>query len=177
MLPIYGGQAYGPQLRGLERGIDVVVATPGRALDHIRRGTLKLEGLSAVVLDEADEMLDMGFAEDIESILAETPDGRQTLLFSATMPPRIAGIARRHLNDPVRIKIGGERVAAGTAPQGPADGLHRPAGAQAGGTRPGAGYRGADRGDRLLPRGAPRWTSWPRRSPGAATAPRGCTAG
>ncbi len=117
VLPIYGGQAYGPQLRGLERGTDVVVATPGRALDHIRRGTLKLEGLCAVILDEADEMLDMGFAEDIESILGETPAGRQTLLFSATLPPRIAGIARRHLNDPVRIKIGGERVAAGSAPK------------------------------------------------------------
>ena len=94
-----------------------MVATPGRALDHIRRGTLKLEGLAAVVLDEADEMLDMGFAEDIESILAETPTTRQTLLFSATMPPRIAGIARRHLKDPVKIKIGGERVAAGAAPK------------------------------------------------------------
>jgi ATP-dependent RNA helicase DeaD len=116
VLSIYGGQAYGPQLRGLERGIDVVVATPGRALDHIRRGTLKLEGLAAVVLDEADEMLDMGFAEDIESILSETPPTRQTLLFSATLPPRIAGIARRHLRDPVRIKIGGDRVATGAAP-------------------------------------------------------------
>jgi ATP-dependent RNA helicase DeaD len=117
VLPIYGGQSYGPQLRGLERGIDVVVATPGRALDHIRRRTLNLEGLATVVLDEADEMLDMGFAEDIESILAETPEGRQTLLFSATLPPRIAGIARRHLSDPVRIKIGGERVPAGSAPK------------------------------------------------------------
>jgi ATP-dependent RNA helicase DeaD len=117
VLPIYGGQSYGPQLRGLERGIDVVVATPGRALDHIRRGTLDLEGLATVVLDEADEMLDMGFAEDIEAILGETPAGRQTLLFSATLPPRIAGIARRHLSDPVRIKIGGERVPAGTAPK------------------------------------------------------------
>jgi ATP-dependent RNA helicase DeaD len=117
VLPIYGGQSYGPQLRGLERGVDVVVATPGRALDHIRRGTLKLEGLAVVVLDEADEMLDMGFAEDIESILAETPKGRQTLLFSATLPLRIAGIARRHLTDPVRIKIGGERVPAGTSPK------------------------------------------------------------
>ncbi len=117
VLPIYGGQPYGPQLRGLERGVDVVVATPGRALDHIRRGTLKLEGLAIVVLDEADEMLDMGFAEDIESILAETPEGRQTLLFSATLPPRIAAIARRHLTDPVRIKIGGERVPAGSTPK------------------------------------------------------------
>jgi ATP-dependent RNA helicase DeaD len=117
VLPIYGGQAYGPQLRGLERGIDVVVATPGRALDHIRRGTLQLAGLAAVVLDEADEMLDMGFAEDIESILSETPAGRQTLLFSATIPPRIAGIARRHLTDSSKIKIGVEKVAAGAAPR------------------------------------------------------------
>ena len=76
VLPIYGGQAYGPQLRALERGVDVVVATPGRALDHIRRGTLRLDALAVVVLDEADEMLDMGFAEDIEAILAGTPEDR-----------------------------------------------------------------------------------------------------
>ncbi|MHB1560823.1 MAG: DEAD/DEAH box helicase, partial [Isosphaeraceae bacterium] len=117
VLPVYGGQAYGPQLRGLERGVDVVVATPGRALDHIRRGSLRLESIAAVVLDEADEMLDMGFAEDIEAILSETPEARQTLLFSATLPPRIAAIARRHLTDPTRIKIGGERVPAGETPK------------------------------------------------------------
>src|SRR3954447_19650413 len=80
VLPIYGGQAYGPQLPSLQRGVDVVVAAPGRALDHIRRGTLRLGALAAVVLDEADEMLDMGFADDIEEILAEVPEGRQTLL-------------------------------------------------------------------------------------------------
>src|SRR5262249_39615734 len=108
VLPIYGGQSYGPPLRGLERGLDVVGAPRGRPPAHTRRRTLNLEGLATVVLDEADEMLDMGFAEDIESILGETPEGRQTLLFSATLPPRIAGIARRHLSDPVRIKIGGE---------------------------------------------------------------------
>ncbi len=117
VLPIYGGQAYGPQLRSLERGVDVVVATPGRALDHIRRGTLRLGALAAVVLDEADEMLDMGFADDIEAILAETPEGRQTLLFSATLPPRITGMARRHLNDPVKLKMGAEKVAAGDLPR------------------------------------------------------------
>ncbi len=117
VLPVYGGQAYGPQLRRLERGVDVVVATPGRALDHIRRGSLRLESIAAVVLDEADEMLDMGFAEDIEAILSETPDTRQTLLFSATLPPRIAAIARRHLTDPTKIKIGGERLPAGSAPR------------------------------------------------------------
>jgi ATP-dependent RNA helicase DeaD len=117
VLPIYGGQAYGPQLRALERGVDVVVATPGRALDHIRRKTLRLDALAAVVLDEADEMLDMGFAEDIEAILAETPEGRQTALFSATLPPRIVGIARRHLTDPARIKVGAEKVAAGALPR------------------------------------------------------------
>src|SRR5690606_38097326 len=87
VLPIYGGQAYGPQIRALDRGVDVVVATPGRALDHIGRRTLRLDGLAVVVLDEADEMLDLGFAEDIEAILAETPEGRQTALFSATLPP------------------------------------------------------------------------------------------
>ena len=112
VLPIYGGQPIGRQLRALERGVDVVVATPGRALDHLGRGTLDLSRLAAVVLDEADEMLDMGFAEDIEAILGETPADRQTVLFSATMPPRIEGIARRHLRDPVRIRIGGGPEAA-----------------------------------------------------------------
>ena len=96
VLPIYGGQAYGPQLRALERGADVVVATPGRALDLIRGKKLKLGGLAVVVLDEADEMLDMGFADDIESILSETPKERQTVLFSATLPPRIAAITKKH---------------------------------------------------------------------------------
>jgi ATP-dependent RNA helicase DeaD len=105
VLPIYGGQPIGRQLQALERGVDVVVATPGRALDHMGRGTLSLGSLAIVVLDEADEMLDMGFAEDIEAILRDTPDGRQTVLFSATLPPRIDGIAHQHLSDPVRIQI------------------------------------------------------------------------
>jgi ATP-dependent RNA helicase DeaD len=117
VLPIYGGQSFAQQLRVLRRGVDVVVATPGRALDHIGRGTLLLDELRMVVLDEADEMLDMGFAEDIEAILEATPSERQTVLFSATLPPRIAGIAKRHLRDPVQIKIAGERVAAGKAPR------------------------------------------------------------
>ncbi|WP_169988386.1 DEAD/DEAH box helicase [Microbispora sp. H10836] len=116
VLPIYGGQPIGRQLRALERGVDVVVATPGRALDHIGRGTLPLKGLRMIVLDEADEMLDMGFADDIEAILQDTPEDRQTVLFSATMPPRIDGIARRHLREPVRIRIEREAPAAGEAP-------------------------------------------------------------
>jgi ATP-dependent RNA helicase DeaD len=106
VLPVYGGQPIGRQLRALERGVDVVVATPGRALDHITRGTLDLSGLEIVVLDEADEMFDMGFAEDIELILGETPQDRQTALFSATMPPRIDAMVRRHLSDPVRVELG-----------------------------------------------------------------------
>jgi ATP-dependent RNA helicase DeaD len=105
-LPVYGGQPIGRQLRALDRGVDVVVATPGRALDHIARGTLDLSGLEVVVLDEADEMLDMGFAEDIEAILGETPASRQTALFSATMPPRINGMVRRYLSDPARVELG-----------------------------------------------------------------------
>ncbi|GAA1814757.1 DEAD/DEAH box helicase [Planosporangium flavigriseum] len=116
VLPIYGGQPIGRQLRALEGGVDVVVATPGRALDHIARGTLRLQSLKTVVLDEADEMLDMGFSEDIEAILQETPEDRQTVLFSATMPKRIDGLARRHLQDPVRIQIGREMPAPGEAP-------------------------------------------------------------
>ena len=106
ILPLYGGQPIGRQLRALESGVDVVVATPGRALDHLHRGTLRLDRLRTVVLDEADEMLDMGFIEDLDEILAATPEGRQTVLFSATMPARIATLARRHLTDPVHIEIG-----------------------------------------------------------------------
>ena len=117
MLPIYGGQPIGRQLAALERGVDVVVATPGRALDHLGRGTLALDALETVVLDEADEMLDMGFADDLEAILAATPPTRQTVLFSATLPPRIDGIARRHLRDPVRIEIERETRAEGQAPR------------------------------------------------------------
>ena len=117
VLPIYGGQPFVQQLKVLKRGVDVAVATPGRALDHIKRGTLDLTGLQVVVLDEADEMLDMGFAEDLEAILAATPGTRQTVLFSATMPPRIAAIAKRHLNDPVQIRIAGEPVKTGEMPQ------------------------------------------------------------
>jgi ATP-dependent RNA helicase DeaD len=116
VLPVYGGQPIGRQLRALERGVDVVVATPGRALDHIGRGTLALDSLTTVVLDEADEMLDMGFAEDIETILQETPEDRQTVLFSATMPARIDRMARHHLHDPVRVQIGQEQAAPGEAP-------------------------------------------------------------
>ena len=116
VLPIYGGQPIGRQLQALHRGVDVVVATPGRALDHIRRGTLVLDGLEVVVLDEADEMLDMGFAEELDAILESTPPARQTVLFSATLPARIAGIARRHLRDPVRIQVAGSAVGSGEAP-------------------------------------------------------------
>ncbi|MDR3619107.1 MAG: DEAD/DEAH box helicase [Paludisphaera borealis] len=116
VIPVYGGQAYGPQIRALDRGADVVIATPGRALDLIKRKTLRLEGVQIVILDEADEMLDMGFAEDIESILSDTPKQRQTILFSATLPPRIAAIARKHLTDPLKIQIQPEPSAAGTVP-------------------------------------------------------------
>ena len=116
VLPVYGGQPIGRQLQALQRGVDVVVGTPGRVLDHINRETLRLADVRTVVLDEADEMLDMGFAEDIEAILAETPEERQTVLFSATMPPRIDGIARRHLRAPVRIQMGREESAPGEIP-------------------------------------------------------------
>ncbi|MGW5365816.1 DEAD/DEAH box helicase [Actinopolymorpha pittospori] len=116
VVPIYGGQPIGRQLRSLDGGVDVVVATPGRALDHIGRGTLHLDKLETVVLDEADEMLDMGFAEDIEAILQETPQDRQTVLFSATMPPRIGGMVRRHLTDPVKIEIERRAPEPGEAP-------------------------------------------------------------
>jgi len=117
VLPIYGGADMRQQLRALSRGVDIVVATPGRALDHIRRKSLVLSDIRTVVLDEADEMLDMGFAEDLEAILTGMPAERQTALFSATMAPRVAAIASRHLNDPVRVSIARETVQAGTAPR------------------------------------------------------------
>ena len=112
-LPIYGGAAMDTQIRALRRGVDVVVATPGRALDHIRRGTLQLDAVKMVVLDEADEMLDMGFAEDLEAILAATPSERQTALFSATVAPRIAQIARKHLRNAITVRIDKAKVEPG----------------------------------------------------------------
>ncbi|MGI8508569.1 MAG: DEAD/DEAH box helicase [Gemmatimonadaceae bacterium] len=114
VLPIYGGAAMQLQLRALKRGVDIVVATPGRALDHIRRGSLRLNSVRTVVLDEADEMLDMGFAEDLEAILSSTPDEHQTALFSATMAPRVGAIASKHLHNPVRVTIAREKLKAGT---------------------------------------------------------------
>ena len=105
------------QLRALHRGVDVIVATPGRALDHIRRKTVNLATVRTLVLDEADEMLDMGFAEDLEAILEAVPAERQTALFSATIPRRIAALAERHLRDPARITIERERLAAGKVPR------------------------------------------------------------
>ncbi len=116
-VPIYGGQAFAQQITVLRRGVHVVVATPGRALDHIRRNTLDLAGLSAIVLDEADEMLDMGFADELEGILEAAPVKRQTALFSATLPPRIAKIAERHLHDPVKILVLKEKTPAGALPK------------------------------------------------------------
>src|SRR3954471_11384837 len=117
VVPVYGGQPIGRQLRALDGGVDVVVATPGRALDHVRRSTLRRGSIATVVLIEADEMLDMGFAEDLEAILDETPEDRQTVLFSATMPRRLDSLARRHLKDPVRITIGREKAEPGEAPR------------------------------------------------------------
>jgi ATP-dependent RNA helicase DeaD len=109
-LPIYGGQAYERQFRGLARGVQIVVGTPGRVMDHMRRGTLTLEGIRFFVLDEADEMLDMGFIEDIEWILEHAPAERQTALFSATMPQRIVELAQRYLHDPQRISVAGKQM-------------------------------------------------------------------
>jgi len=105
VLPVYGGQNMGQQLRQLERGTHVVVGTPGRIQDHLRRGTLKLDRLSSVVIDEADEMLKMGFIDDVEQILQHTPADRQTALFSATMPTEVFKIARRHLRNPIEVRI------------------------------------------------------------------------
>jgi ATP-dependent RNA helicase DeaD len=105
VLPIYGGQSYGPQLGGLKRGSHVVVGTPGRVIDHLERGSLDLSQLNTLVLDEADEMLRMGFIDDVETVLKKTPPKRQIALFSATMPSQIKRIAQTYLRDPVEIAI------------------------------------------------------------------------
>ena len=117
VLPLYGGAPMHSQISALQRGVHVVVATPGRALDHMRRKTLQLDTLRVLVLDEADEMLDMGFADDLDAILAATPEARQTALFSATMPARILAIANRHLKNPARVTIAREKTAAGKMPR------------------------------------------------------------
>ena len=114
VLPLYGGQPYDRQLRALREGVHVVVGTPGRMMDHVRRATLKLDTVRTVVLDEADEMLDMGFVEDIEFILDQVPDERQIALFSATIPGRIEALAQRYLRTPERVIIAQETR---TAPQ------------------------------------------------------------
>ena len=105
VLPVYGGQAYGVQLSALRRGVHVVVGTPGRIMDHLDKGTLDLSELRFLVLDEADEMLNMGFADDVETILADTPDSKQVALFSATMPPQIRRLSKKYLTDPVEITV------------------------------------------------------------------------
>ena len=105
VLPVYGGSSYGPQLAGLKRGAQVVVGTPGRVIDHLEKGTLDVSHLDYMVLDEADEMLQMGFAEDVERILADTPEYKQVALFSATMPPAIRKITSKYLHDPVEVTV------------------------------------------------------------------------
>ncbi len=112
VLPIYGGSSYGVQLAGLKRGAQVVVGTPGRVIDHLERGTLDLSRLDFLVLDEADEMLQMGFAEDVERILADTPEYKQVALFSATMPPAIRKITTKYLHDPVEVTVKGKTTTA-----------------------------------------------------------------
>lgn len=115
VMAVYGGTGYADQIKAIQRGVEIIVATPGRALDLIRQNKLSLDSLTTVVLDEADEMLNMGFAEDLEAILAVTPKHRQTMLFSATMPPRIEEIAQKHLRKPVRIKVAREEPEQGEA--------------------------------------------------------------
>jgi ATP-dependent RNA helicase DeaD len=112
VLPIYGGQAYGPQLSALRRGAQVVVGTPGRVIDHLDKGTLDLSQLTTLVLDEADEMLRMGFIDDVERILKETPETRQTALFSATMPPAISRIAKTYLREPKEVTVAAKTTTA-----------------------------------------------------------------
>ncbi len=117
VVPVYGGAPMGQQIRSLSRGADVVVATPGRALDHLKRQTLVLDALEVLVLDEADEMLDMGFAEDLDLLLSATPSTRQTALFAATMAARIGAIAEKHLKSPKRVNIKAEKSTPGKMPR------------------------------------------------------------
>jgi len=117
VIPIYGGQEYAGQIRQLKRGVHVVVGTPGRVMDHMRKGTLKVDQLKALVLDEADEMLRMGFIDDVEWVLEQTPPGRQMALFSATMPPEIQKIARKHLHEASEIAIKTKTATAATIRQ------------------------------------------------------------
>ncbi|MED1201537.1 DEAD/DEAH box helicase [Heyndrickxia acidicola] len=116
-LPIYGGQSIDRQIKALKKGPHIITGTPGRLLDHIQRKTLKLNHISVVVLDEADEMLDMGFVEDIERILKETPEEKQTLLFSATMPKPIQNLAERFMHDPELVKMKAKEVTSPTVKQ------------------------------------------------------------
>jgi ATP-dependent RNA helicase DeaD len=127
VLPVYGGQDYRGQIKALQRGVHVVVGTPGRVMDHMRKGTLKLNNLSTLVLDEADEMLRMGFIDDVEWILEQTPKERQIALFSATMPQQIRRIANRYLNNPTEITIKVKTATAETIRQRfwPVSGLHK----------------------------------------------------
>ncbi|MDG1249022.1 MAG: DEAD/DEAH box helicase [Gammaproteobacteria bacterium] len=127
VLPIYGGQDYRGQIRALQRGVHVVVGTPGRVMDHMRRGTLSLSSLTALVLDEADEMLRMGFIDDVEWILDQTPPDRQIALFSATMPNQIRRIATKYLNDPHQVTIELKTTTASTIRQRywPVSGVHK----------------------------------------------------
>lgn len=110
ILSIYGGQSYDPQIRALKKGVQIVVGTPGRVMDHMRRGTLKLENLKMLVLDEADEMLNMGFKDDIEEILEKTPESRQTVMFSATMAREIMNIAKTYQKSPEIVKVVSEEL-------------------------------------------------------------------
>ncbi|MCE5234082.1 MAG: DEAD/DEAH box helicase [Mizugakiibacter sp.] len=127
VLPIYGGQAYGPQLGGLKRGAQVVVGTPGRVIDHLERGSLDLSQLAWLVLDEADEMLRMGFIDDVQKVLEKTPPTRQVALFSATMPAPIRRIAQTHLREPVEITIKAKTTTAANIRQRYwwVDGMHK----------------------------------------------------
>ena len=109
-LPVYGGQPIDRQIRALKMGVQVIIGTPGRLLDHIKRGTIKLDGIKFLVLDEADEMLDMGFVEDIETIIKNIPAERQTLLFSATMPKPILRLAEKYMNKPQLVTVSKEKL-------------------------------------------------------------------
>ena len=127
VLPVYGGQEYGTQIRALQRGVQVLVGTPGRVMDHMRRGNIKLDQLKTLVLDEADEMLRMGFIDDVQWILEQAPKQRQIALFSATMPAAVRKISRQYLRDPAEVTIEVKTTTAETIRQRywPVSGTHK----------------------------------------------------
>ena len=175
VVPVYGGQPITAQLHRLARGVDIVVATPGRAVDHLERGSIRLDEVETVVLDEADEMLDMGFADDLERILGSLPEVHQTALFSATISGPIARLAGRHLRHPVQVRVQSEATAGEASRVRQVAYVVRRADKLAALGRI-LDLEDGDRDAGVRPHARARSTTWPRRSAAAAATPPRSTA-